>query len=299
VATNSGGVAEILGDAPERLGALVPVDDPVALSAAIVDVLARRASFEPSSLRAAVVERFGGRAVATRLVGLYGEVASEATLRSGAATPETARRGPRAPDVGVLSTAASHGPGTPRARRTVVLGLDREGLGRRLAALPVGQRAGLTVVTTRQPQAPLPAIGRVVEIDAPRPTPTTTGGPGSTSPAARFGRVLRHPIATVRRRIVRSAGPEAEATRTEEAVASSLDTLAAEAHADGATLELVFMDGRDVLAVWRHPPAADVQILAGSIRRLADRAVGADVDAAASPDVTGTPTGPSGPRGPS
>jgi hypothetical protein len=265
VATNSGGVAEIMGDEPERLGALVPVDDSDALAAAIVDVLARRASFDPASLRAAVDARFGGRAVASRLVELYGEVLAESDGPSPMARPETARRAAGTP---------AGGPGAGRARQTVVVGLDRAGLRRRLDLLPAGLRAGLTLVTAREPHVALPAVGRVIELDV--AAHHATSGSGAASAEGRLGRVLRHPIATARRRLTGSGAPDAEASRTAGAVGAALDALAAEAAVGGASIELVFIDGRDLLAVWQHP--GDFQVFGGSIRRLADRSVGGVFD---------------------
>ena len=47
VATDSGGVTEILGPEPGRFGALVPADDPTALGHAIVETLERRAALRP------------------------------------------------------------------------------------------------------------------------------------------------------------------------------------------------------------------------------------------------------------
>jgi L-malate glycosyltransferase len=61
VATRVGGVPELID---ERAGALVSAGDPAALAAALADVLARRAAFDPRQLAAAARERFGPARVA-------------------------------------------------------------------------------------------------------------------------------------------------------------------------------------------------------------------------------------------
>ncbi len=73
VATDSGGVSEILGADPEAVGGLVPIDDPEALGTAIVDALERRATFEPAVLRSAVEPRFRADYVAERVLVAYRE----------------------------------------------------------------------------------------------------------------------------------------------------------------------------------------------------------------------------------
>lgn len=69
VATRCGGPEEFMSD---ELGRLVPAEDPAALADAIVDVLARRASFDRVSLRGAAVGRFGFARAQVSLERLYG-----------------------------------------------------------------------------------------------------------------------------------------------------------------------------------------------------------------------------------
>jgi glycosyltransferase involved in cell wall biosynthesis len=66
VATDSGGVTEVLGDDPGALGGLVPAGDPDALAAAIIGALDRRESFDPARLRAHVESRYAAPVVANR-----------------------------------------------------------------------------------------------------------------------------------------------------------------------------------------------------------------------------------------
>lgn len=72
VATRCGGPEEVM---PSDSGCLVPVDDLDALVAGIDGVLRRRARFDPLTLRAGVVSRFGRAAIAGRIRALYGGVA--------------------------------------------------------------------------------------------------------------------------------------------------------------------------------------------------------------------------------
>jgi glycosyltransferase involved in cell wall biosynthesis len=73
VATRCGGPEDIVD---ERVGVLVPPEDPAALAGGIEQVLDRRADFEPAALRAHALERFGIESVTARYAELY-----EAALR--------------------------------------------------------------------------------------------------------------------------------------------------------------------------------------------------------------------------
>ena len=92
VATDSGGVTEILGAEPERLGALVAVDDSLALGNGILETLGRRETFDAATLRASVRSRFGAEVVAERLITLYAEVLSESAALSSLAPRARAGR---------------------------------------------------------------------------------------------------------------------------------------------------------------------------------------------------------------
>lgn len=70
VATRCGGPEDIVTD---RVGILVPPEDPAALADAIERVLNERARFDPRALRAYSLENFGIEVVAERLVKLYRE----------------------------------------------------------------------------------------------------------------------------------------------------------------------------------------------------------------------------------
>ncbi len=74
VAVDSGGVPEILGPDPTAHGRIVPKGDPEALAAAILDVLDRRAEFQPEALRRWAVDGFGPDAIAGALARVYESV---------------------------------------------------------------------------------------------------------------------------------------------------------------------------------------------------------------------------------
>ena len=187
VATDSGGVGEIVGPDPDAVGALVPVGDARALGAAILRTLERRDSFDPAILRQSVVGRFGARVVAATLLGLYDEVLDEhAGGRSGigqqaVAAPETA------PD---------------QALPQVILGLDRAAAAERLGVLSQGLLASLSLVTSGKPRSvPLPPVGRIVELPIPPVAPTTRRRSATGSPTVdRLLRFALDPLGTLRRR---------------------------------------------------------------------------------------------------
>ena len=109
VATNSGGVTEVLGPDPNKVGAVVPPGDADALARAILVTLERIDAFDPEQLRASVAARFGSRAVATRLLDLYREVLDRAPTAGTASAVGSGRR--RAADHPCLGTTADPGPG--------------------------------------------------------------------------------------------------------------------------------------------------------------------------------------------
>ena len=99
VATDSGGVTEVLGSDPNKVGAVVPPGDADALARAILVTLERIDAFDPEQLRASVAARFGSRAVATRLLDLYREVLDRAPTAgtASAAVPGGVGGGPSLP----------------------------------------------------------------------------------------------------------------------------------------------------------------------------------------------------------
>jgi teichuronic acid biosynthesis glycosyltransferase TuaC len=70
VATRCGGPEDIVND---RVGVLVPPEDPQALATAIAQVLDRRNSFAAEELRSYALRQFGLDAVGARLKALYDE----------------------------------------------------------------------------------------------------------------------------------------------------------------------------------------------------------------------------------
>lgn len=144
VATDSGGVAEVLGDDPESLGALVPASDPSALATAIVRTLERKETFDPAAIRAYAERRFGATAVASQIVGLYEEVLAESV-------PSPAVNDRRRPVAGRGETpSASRKPRADPAR-ILLVGFVRKELDRALERFPGWCLAGVEIVTVGPP----------------------------------------------------------------------------------------------------------------------------------------------------
>jgi glycosyltransferase involved in cell wall biosynthesis len=243
VATDSGGVTEILGDDPERLGAVVPTDDAEALGRAIVAALERRADFDPAGLRASVERRFGSAYVAERLLVVYRELLANAPAEPGAIPPAEAQVPPPGP--------------------VVVVALDRERAAQRLRPLPDGLRESLTLVTGRAPaEIALPNVRRVVEVDIEpvwRPNPSSPAAIRRSGVVGRLARLASDPKGTIERRLGRGSGSEAALSPAVEALRAHLAE-----HPDVGVLPL---DGHDHLVASKvgAPIAAG-----GSARRLAD-----------------------------
>jgi glycosyltransferase involved in cell wall biosynthesis len=249
VATDSGGVTEILGPEPDRLGALVPVDDPDALATAILRTLDRRASFDPAELREAVERRFGSSFVAERIILAY----REAIARS----VDGGRR------LDITSVVRSRPHPTPRL---VVVALDRESAARRLGPLPERIRADLTVVTAVEPSdRDLPQVGTLVET-AVETTWRVVPAPVSSRPrrglAGRLARLAADPVGTLRRRLGRDAG-------SDRSLAPATETLR-RLIAEIGPVELLAVDGHDHLAVDPLVRSGVASRNAGGLRRLAD-----------------------------
>ena len=266
VATDSGGVTEILGPDPATLGAVVPVDDPAALGAAIVDVLERRASFEPAALRAAVERRFRADFVAERLLVTFREALAAAAATDG--SPDSSAAAP--------SVATPGGAERPAGASTIVVALDRERAAARLAPLPPALRDRLVVLTATEPAAfALPAVGRIVEAavetDWRPPAPATAPPPVrvATRRSRLLGRLLRlatDPRGTIERRLGRGAGSEQSLG---PATAALREIVAALAGADGP-VEILPLDGHDFLAAAPIVASGSARPAPGGLRRLAD-----------------------------
>ena len=248
VATDSGGVTEILGPEPGRFGALVPVDDPRALAEAIVETLERRASFDPAELRAAVERRFGAHFVTERIVDAYREALAEST---------SSGRRVNLASLGVARPAP--------ADRLVVVALDRTRAAERLRWLPEALRARIDLVTAAAPsRVVLPDVRRVVEVAV--ETEWTPRAPARRAPpgvAGRLWRVVSDPAGSLRRRMGRDAGSAASLRPATAAVLR----LAGEG---GDATEIVPVDGHDHLAVAPVVASGAVRLSSGGIRHLAD-----------------------------
>ena len=266
VATNSGGVTEIMGPEPDRVGAVVEPDDPLALAAAIIATLDRRATFDPFALRASVERRFGADFVAERLLVAYRQAAahSRANRTTRAEVP-----GPRA---------AARPPAEATAGRTIVVALDREQAVRRLAPLPEPLRAEIVLVTARSTSRGAASavdaigIGRVVEVDVGSRAISPGGaGSGRLRGGGRLARLLVDPVESVRRVLGRGVGSAHWAAPA----TTALEALAGEAEADDTgTSEIVAVDGHDQLAATPVVRSGRAAASAGGLRRLADRWLG-------------------------
>lgn len=75
VATRCGGTEDIVND---RVGVLVPPENPAALADGIAQVLDRRAGYDPNALRAYALDHFGLEVVGRKLCALYQEAVGTA-----------------------------------------------------------------------------------------------------------------------------------------------------------------------------------------------------------------------------
>jgi glycogen(starch) synthase len=258
VAADSGGVTEILGPDPERVGAIVPPNDPAALAAAIARTLDRLDTFDPRALRASIAERVGADAVADQLVALYRDALGGGALEdagTGASAPE-AEPGVQRP------------PGRP-GRVLVALDRGRAALGDRLAP---EVRAGLVLATAAGPEV-LPAdLGGVVEGDLRERIRSVSDAAAIGRPQGwrRIARAVRHPLAVARRRgwlpgLRRAL--DGEGLQTVRLAAAEASRLADPA----ARPELVCVDGVDYLAAEPMIAGGEADLAPGGLRWLGDR----------------------------
>jgi glycosyltransferase involved in cell wall biosynthesis len=251
VASDSGGVTEVLGDDPDRLGALVPVADPAALAAAIIGALERRTSFDPASLRAHAEEGFGAARVARRIVELYEAVIAE--------------RAPQQGDDRARPRRDTDAPGE-WPRRTIVVGFSRAELDRSLSRFPAWVFDGVELVTSGAPLAgrpdarlaPAGAESRVAQL-------LDWGAPAT----GRIGRLARQARRAGRRLVERRGGGADQADRILADLGRTLAAgLPATAGPDAPLL--VCLGGIDHLVA--APFIADGRAVAapGGLRWLAD-----------------------------
>lgn len=280
VATDSGGVTEIMGPEPDRVGAVVERDDPLALAAAIIATLDRRATFDPVALRASVERRFGAEYVAERLLVAYRQASASASAKASAKSQAGANRPGQARATGHRTQARPAAQAT--GGRAIVVALDRDGAVRRLAPLPAPLRAEVVLVTARSIVLGIAdgavatlGVGRVVEVDLGSPDPSAGGADGAgmarRRPGGRLARLLADPAETVRRVLGRGVGSAQWAAPATIALA----TLAGEPGSDGSRIdEIVAVDGHDHLAARPVVRSGRAGLSPGGLRRLADRWLG-------------------------
>lgn len=262
VATDSGGVTEILGAQPGNLGALTPRDDPAALAGAIVDTLEHRDRFDPAALRAAVETRFGASVVAQRLLVDYEaslQEESQVAARHSIVVPEASK---------------------PRSHRPiVVVALDRSSAEARLGPVPDPTRASLTLVTSKEPRdQPVPSVGRLVEVGVAPPSTASpsTGLRRRRGIVGRIARLLVDPVGTLNRQLGRDPG----SARALVAATDAVERLAREI----GPIDVIAVDGHDHLALAGRVTTARVRRSGGGLAWLVDdRGVAPEGSASGSP----------------
>ncbi len=277
VATRSGGVEGILGADPSSVGALVPVDDPAAMAAAILATLARREAFDPDRLRGRAVERFGGGAVGSQVLAIYREAVGDA------AVPPSATGGTPSATGGTPSAAEDAKTGSDTATAAtphplpLVVAFNRVQAARLLSPLPAALLAGLTVVTAEDPgDQPLPAgLGRVIAVDLDAGYQAALREARPVQPRGLVGRVVRFardPGASDRIAAVHAGRSE---YRLETAGRQVVEAARAARQSPGerpaAVPDLLCLDGYDVLAAGPAIDSGVARLAPGSVRWLADR----------------------------
>jgi glycogen synthase len=252
VAADSGGVTEVLGGRAAELGAIVERDSPSALATGILATLDRRMTFDPTALRASVVDRFGAAVVAERLADLY------ASVLAGSPAPAA-----REPSIRVARTAPP---------RPVFVAFERVRAAAVVGALPAELRSSLTVVTGTAPAdraASFPGVGRLIEASVviPKAPPVTASVVARYSPAlARIVRLIRHPSEGLSRLRHRGDGArqvEIAALAVDEALRSPADETAVEGH-------MICLDGWDHVVTEAARADGRARGLPGGISWLAD-----------------------------
>jgi teichuronic acid biosynthesis glycosyltransferase TuaC len=251
IATDSGGVTEILGPRPDELGAVVAPERPELLSAAIAAALDRRATFDPAALRASVESRFAASFVAERLEALYAEATAGRDHPPRRATVPTATAGSVA--------------------RRVVVALDpaRAAEVERLARLLADPN--LTLVTSAEADVSEGAFNATART---RPGVRISGLADAAvlrSGSAGFGRwlqLIRHPVALARRRGWLGGLEDAAATAGDAAIRAAIIRAGTD-NGDGLP-EIVCADGIDHLAASAAIAEGLARPVPGGLRWLGD-----------------------------
>jgi glycosyltransferase involved in cell wall biosynthesis len=255
VATDSGGVTEVLGDTPDSLGTLVPTSDPAAFAAAVIRTLERLETFDPDTLHRYAKARFGSIAVAGQIATLYDEVLEEVDQAGGST------RGPATTPV-----VAPSSPAAPGSGRIILAAFLRTELDRALERFPAWVLRDVEIATSgpalpgrseavRAPAGSDERLATLVEWGAPK-----TGTTGRFLRRIRRGSQLLARIAGNQRA---AGGLIAELTRTL--------AFAIERGSDGAPPLLVCLSGIDYLVAAPLIAAGDALPAPGGLRWLADR----------------------------
>ena len=256
VATDSGGVTEVLGDRPDELGAIVAPADPDALAAAIAAALDRRDSFDPHALRSHVVERFAAERVAARLVDLYRDVLADTPK------PNTGRESALA-----APRAGQAGAGDAVMPPVVIAGFSRIELDRARVSFPdwvwretvVATTGEARVPSVRTHRAPSGTESRVAEL-------LRWGHPGTASDAGRRALVTSL-LLRLRSRIRRRGGGDAELLgRLRDTLRAAIE----DATASGGRPVVVCLSGLDHLVAAPFVAAGAATAAPGGLRWLAD-----------------------------
>ena len=271
IATDSGGVTEILGEWPGELGAIVAASRPELLAAAIGTALDRRDEVDPARLRAHVEGRYAASTVAGRLEDLYGEAAGNRDER-----PDPAAGIWAAGAATGAAGAAAERPPTGRIRR-IVVALDParaaqvEDLARRASAADPGAEVSELVLVTSA-EVPVTATGTLLVVRT-QPGLRISGLADAavlrsgTAGIGRWAQLLRHPIALARRRGWLGGLEDAAAKAGDAAIRAAISGAAP---GGGSPVEIVCADGIDHLAAAAVIAEGIVAPAPGGLRHLAD-----------------------------
>ncbi len=260
VATDSGGVTEVLGDRPQELGALVPAADPAALAAAILATLDRRLTLDPWALRRYVEERYGAASVARRILALYDEVLAEPPRPGTSDLPVAV--GPAAKRTDAPSGAMA----APRA--IVVVATERRLLDTALRAHPEWVTDGAWLVTTGSPDAARPLLAVAGGITAADVVDLARWG--YTAPSGALAGILRRVWAPLRR-VRRSLRRRTRERRVLDGMRAAVDRVLARLPAEQRPPLAICLSSIDHLAI--EPFVAEGRVVAapGALRWLGDQ----------------------------